>query len=185
MLTEHPVVKLRVLISAVFFYYGNNYFFQNLFNKIEWWYTCTVMLWWQTVIISRIHFPYMPWGSRIKKIPVEGMLINLCSPGGTGPKSTNRLCHFSRFSGVFDQLYWHSEILKKGAFSQVYHWKLLWRGNSTLFEVVLGDFCQWKGMVKSSGESSLMGYQPNVVAEPYGGLWVKTFPLWALLTHLC
>lgn len=35
MLTELPVVKLRVLISAVFFYYGNNYFFQNLFNKIE------------------------------------------------------------------------------------------------------------------------------------------------------
>ena len=31
-------------------------------------------------------------------------------------------------------------------------------------------------MVKSSGESSGMGYQPHVVAEPYGGLWVKTLP---------
>ena len=30
-------------------------------------------------------------------------------------------------------------------------------------------------MVKSSGESSGMGYLPHVVAEPYGGFWSSPF----------
>ena len=66
---------------------------------------------------------------------------------------------------------------KKGEFSQVYHWKWLWRGNLTLWEVSLGDFCWWKGMVKSSSESSGMGYPPHVVAEPYGGFRSCSPPL--------
>ena len=38
-------------------------------------------------------------------------------------------------------------------------------------------------MVKSSSESSGMGYEPFVVAEPYGGFWSS--PPTRLLYHSC
>ena len=46
------------------------------------------------------------------------MCVYVISSSSTWPKSTNRLSHFSSFRRVFDQLYMHSEIKKRGCFHQ-------------------------------------------------------------------
>ena len=61
-------------------------------------------------------------------------------------------------------------------FSQVYHRNVVVERE---FDILCGDLrglLQVKRMVKSSGETSGMGYYPNVAAEPYIGFWSSQPP---------
>ena len=85
----------------------------------------------------------------------------------------------------FDQLYLRSGIWEKGDVFTSPPIKVVTKGNPIdliiillslwviliFFVVFRRDLCKWKGMVKSSGKSSVMGYKPHVVAEPFGGFW--------------
>ena len=82
--------------------------------------------------------------------------LRVQSLGETWPEPTSRLSHFSSLKSVFDQLYLHSEIWGKGGFSQVYHYKWLWRGNLRGFLQVKRDGKikwseQWKRVITSYG----------------------------------
>ena len=97
-------------------------------------------------------------------------------------KSTYRLGHFSpmkypyslfsNFGGVSDRLFLHSEILKRGCFPKSPSTIGLWRGNLTLFAVMM---VVWRDFASKVASNRVIGWNPHncphVVAEPICSFW--------------